>query len=414
MAFFWEGNTGGRITPAMATRKRNIAGDLLGESRTKANNWGEGLARVAQALSGTVLEGQAAEMSQAGADEVAALLAGLSPESGFGDISAALANPWLAESPGASAIAQALLGENMRRSDPMYGLSLDNARMGNERAAMELDALRNPAPAMPGYEFEGGQWWQMPPDGSIPTAVSDAPAPDMTSAIQNYEYLRAQGVDAATAQQAAFGGQTINVGGPSTMGTIPQGFAAVEDPTNPSGFRLEMIPGGPAAAEAAAAEEQAAMRDQQAGRYADVVLNDIDEALGLIGGNTTGILGSLLQQVPGTSSRNLDAMLQTIRANIGFDRLQAMRAASPTGGALGAVSDFENRQLQATLGNLEQSQSEEQLRRNLERVKETYLDIIHGPGNRPNGNGQSQANPDVMNSMQPTEIAPGITIRRLD
>lgn len=219
MAFFWEGNTGGRVTPAMATRKRNIAGDLLGESRTKANNWGEGLARVAQALSGTVLEGQAAEMSQAGADEVAALLAGLSPESGFGDISAALANPWLAESPGGSAIAQALLGENMRRSDPMYGLSLDSARMGNERAALELDALRNPAPAAPSFDFEGGQWWQRNPDGSVPFAVSDV-VPDPTTNMREYDAYAADEMAAGRIplgrleyEQAirSAGGQTINV-----------------------------------------------------------------------------------------------------------------------------------------------------------------------------------------------------------
>lgn len=424
--FQWVNNQA--VTPGQAKQARDMASSLAGSRRGVAQNGWEGLAQIANALSERSWRDEATRIEQEGQASVAGLLSGLSPESGFGDISAALANPWLAESPGGSAIASALLDENMRRSDPMYGLGL-------EKAQLELDRLRNPKAPEPikvGDVLLDPVTFEPLYDGRTDTGFTLSPGqqrfdalgnpiasvaqtePDLTNSIQNYEYLIGQGVDPASAQQAAFGGQTINVGGPSTMGTIPQGFAAVEDPTNPSGFRLEMIPGGPAAAEAAAAEEQAAMRDQQAGRYADVVLNDIDEALGLIGGNTTGILGSLLQQVPGTSSRNLDAMLQTIRANIGFDRLQAMRAASPTGGALGAVSDFENRQLQATLGNLEQSQSEEQLRRNLERVKETYLDIIHGPGNRPNGSGQSQANPDVMNSMQATEIAPGITIRRLD
>lgn len=398
MVFFWEGNTGGVTTPQQAARKRAISEAMLGQSRSGANNWGEGLARVAQALTGTVLEGRASDAERAGADEVAALLAGLSPESGFSDISAALANPWLAESPGAAAIAQALLGENMRRSDPMYGIGL-------EKAQLELDRLRNPAAPEPikvGDVLLDPVTFQPLYDGRTDTGFTLSPGqqrfdalgnpiasvaqtePDLTNAIQNYEYLIGQGVDPASAQQAAFGGQTINVGGPSTMGTIPQGFAAVEDPTNPSGFRLEMIPGGPAAAEAAAAEEQAAMRGEQAGRYSDVVMEDIDRALGLVGGDTTGMLGSLLQNIPGTNSRNLDALLQTIRSNIGFDRLQSMREASPTGGALGAVSDFENRQLQATLGNLEQSQTEEQLRRNLERVKEVYTNIMRKAAAYPN------------------------------
>lgn len=43
----------------------------------------------------------------------------------------------------------------------------------------------------------------------------------------------------------------VNTGatGPE-IGTIPQGFAAVRDPNNPSGFRMEAIPGGPAGIEA--------------------------------------------------------------------------------------------------------------------------------------------------------------------
>ena len=50
--------------------------------------------------------------------------------------------------------------------------------------------------------------------------------------------------------------------------------------------------------------------------------------------------------------------------------------ASPTGAALGPVSDFENRLLQATIGNLEQSQNKEQLLYNLERVLDIYTKII--------------------------------------
>ena len=60
-----------------------------------------------------------------------------------------------------------------------------------------------------------------------------------------------------------------------------------------------------------------------------------------------------------------------------------MRAASPTGGALGNVSDQEGARLASAYGNLEQSQSQAQFERNLKRVKNIYLDIVHGPGNGP-------------------------------
>jgi len=78
--------------------------------------------------------------------------------------------------------------------------------------------------------------------------------------------------------------------------------------------------------------------------------------------------------------RDTAANIDTIKANVGFDKLQAMREASPTGGALGQVSDFENRLLQAVLSNLDQAQSEQQFLDNLEIVEGVYADIVHGKG----------------------------------
>lgn len=91
--------------------------------------------------------------------------------------------------------------------------------------------------------------------------------------------------------------------------------------------------------------------------------------------------GSLLRFVPGTTAHDLDKTLDSIRANVSFDQLNAMRQASPTGGALGNVSNQENTKLEAALGSLEQSQSEAQFLRNLERVESIYADIVHGEGN---------------------------------
>lgn len=119
-------------------------------------------------------------------------------------------------------------------------------------------------------------------------------------------------------------------------------------------------------------------------RYANVVLEDIGKAKRLARDYwlipNTGV-GSFLSGIPGTNARDLAATLETIRSSVGFDRLQEMRKSSPTGGALGAVSDAENKMLQAALGSLEQSQSEEQFIANLDRVENIYLDIVHGTGN---------------------------------
>jgi hypothetical protein len=99
------------------------------------------------------------------------------------------------------------------------------------------------------------------------------------------------------------------------------------------------------------------------------------------------------------------ALLDGVRANIGFDKLQAMRAASPTGGALGQVSDSENKLLQSTLGSLTQAQSREQFKYTLDRLESQYLDIIHGKGNRPgksapSGGGLSAIEQQELNALR--------------
>lgn len=147
------------------------------------------------------------------------------------------------------------------------------------------------------------------------------------------------------------------------------------------------------------AQQRALLRRQQ---QATVVDDSIDRALQSASGWTTGFFGNVAARVPGTDAYDLARTLDTIRANIGFDKLQEMREQSPTGGALGPVSDFENRNLQAVLGNLEQSQSKEQFIYNLEQVRNAVRDIVHGSemqfidtyGN-PSGTAPAQGAPQV-------------------
>ena len=83
-----------------------------------------------------------------------------------------------------------------------------------------------------------------------------------------------------------------------------------------------------------------------------------------------GAMGKLLSGVWNTPQFNLAENLKTIKANIGFDRLQQMRNSSPTGGALGQVTEMENKLLQATVASMEQGQSGSQLVDNLKRVRD--------------------------------------------
>lgn len=96
------------------------------------------------------------------------------------------------------------------------------------------------------------------------------------------------------------------------------------------------------------------------------VASAIDKALDNANFWTTGIVGQLASAVPGSPAYDLARTLDTIKANIGFNELQTMRDNSPTGGALGAISERELAFLQSTITSIEQPQSEAQLRSNLE------------------------------------------------
>ena len=106
----------------------------------------------------------------------------------------------------------------------------------------------------------------------------------------------------------------------------------------------------------------------------DLVDETIDKALKIISPFTAGV-GSWAKIIPATPQKTLNGYLETIRANIGFDKLQQMRTDSPTGGALGQVSDFENRLLQAVKGSLDQGLNPSVLRQNIQRIKEDLANI---------------------------------------
>ncbi len=82
---------------------------------------------------------------------------------------------------------------------------------------------------------------------------------------------------------------------------------------------------------------------------------NITQALNNISGWSTEF-GAALGGWPGSQAQALKTILNTIKANVGFQSLQEMRANSPTGGALGQVSERELAYLQATMGDIAQEQ----------------------------------------------------------
>lgn len=107
-------------------------------------------------------------------------------------------------------------------------------------------------------------------------------------------------------------------------------------------------------------------------KSADGVMSKVDSALENISGLTTGLGGSVLSAVPGTPAYDLKSTVLTVKANLGFDRLQQMREQSPSGGALGNIAVAELEALQSTISSLDLNQSGEQLRENLIAIKRHY------------------------------------------
>lgn len=200
--------------------------------------------------------------------------------------------------------------------------------------------------------------------------ITSQQAPQEPESIRT---LRALAADPALMEaemqrrRAGAGNTTVNLGDRG-LTPPPPGFFR-PDPTKPG---LNIEPGGPAAAEAAERAAHEAATVKTVVNKSEGVLGAITEALDLVSPLTTGFTGTQFAKIEGTPSYNLSKTLETIKANIGFDRLQEMRAASPTGGALGQVAVKELEGLQASIASLDQGLSHKKLKDNLLKIQTHY------------------------------------------
>jgi len=110
-------------------------------------------------------------------------------------------------------------------------------------------------------------------------------------------------------------------------------------------------------------------------RKVDNTIRNVEQAIGLVSPTTTGAIGEARKNIPGVvggEARTLRNQIKVIQANLGFDELTAMRAASKTGGALGQVSERELDLLVSAKQALDQGGDDEVLRDNLLKVIEHY------------------------------------------
>ena len=295
----------------------------------------------------------------------------------MGGIASAMANPYMSEQQ--RGVLGMLMQQRMSQRDRQMELQMQAddpmRQMQLQKGRLELEQMQNPRPdPLRQLQLEKGQ---------LELQQMRNPQPKPTDDIREYEFARQQGYEGTfqdfmvATRKAGATSVNVNTGesGPQ-VGTIPQGYELHTDPQS-GALSMRPIPGGPEDM-----SEKTAAKEAQKSVSTNLVMDEISIARDLINGQdwnspTTGITGSLMSRIDSSDAGSLKNRLQTIKANIGFDKLQAMREASPTGGALGAVSEFENRLLQSVYGSLEQAQSADDLSYNLDRLEQVYTRIVN-------------------------------------
>lgn len=185
-------------------------------------------------------------------------------------------------------------------------------------------------------------------------------------------------------QQRQAGAPNVVVEGDrrTQVGTIPQGYQLVQAPGPQGGqrYRMEPIPGGPADLEGREDDARRANASGVQRRAARTVLDEVANAMELLEQNpgAAGRSALIARFDPESDTSRLQAAYETLQANLSFDRLQEMRANSPTGGALGNVTERELDLLSAATARLNPTDPADVQRRNLARVREIYTDTIKG------------------------------------
>lgn len=220
--------------------------------------------------------------------------------------------------------------------------------------------------------------------------MKNPPKAEPTSGMQNYQFLLSQGVSPEDAMARAFSnGTTVNVGGDSApgLGKLSSDFGYVLDPAtrqpvidpNTGLPQAAPVPGSPAWIEQQERQKKLDAGAQSRETSTAIITNAASrarEALRAPGLPATGTAGRLMSNLPESNAAEVRRQVAVLQSNARIENLQAMRAASPTGGALGAVSDSEGAMLAAKSGALDPDSPT--FERDLDDYERTLLRIVHG------------------------------------
>jgi len=205
---------------------------------------------------------------------------------------------------------------------------------------------------------------------------------------------------------------TQGVKPPANVGAPPAGYQIKYDAAgNPAS--MEPIPGSPAALEAEARTKMMGNQQSNKSTSSDVITNAARlarEAAQAPGLPATGMIGGVLSGLPETNAAELRRQVGVLTSNATVENLNAMRAASPTGGALGSVTEKEGAMLAAKSGALDPNSPN--FARDLEDYERTLLRVVHGQTKgdelftqtRPSSNPDIQAAKDAIAKGAPRDL----------
>ena len=124
--------------------------------------------------------------------------------------------------------------------------------------------------------------------------------------------------------------------------------------------------------------------EAKAQTYAQGMLDDITHIRELAKGGILpafGPAGIAGRRIPGTNAHAIDQTMESIKSRVSLSALQEMRNNSPTGAAMGNVSDKDTSLLENSITSLNLARNPEEVERSLQILENNFLNVVHGEGN---------------------------------
>ncbi len=262
-----------------------------------------------------------------------------------------------------------------READSAYALELKKEAKNRQAVNQTLELLTQKRPDLVPWVQSGAI---TPADAFNAVYKKDGKA---TDDITEYQYAVGQGYKGTfqnyMTDMKKAGAINVNIPGQPNIGTIPPGYAATQSPET-GAWSMQRIPGGPAEADANADAAKLTAKAGQAAVATRVVTSAAQRAREAAKNRLFGGVGQGVAQLnPYSDAAEVARQVEVLKSTAKVENLNAMRAASPTGGALGNVTEGEGAMLAAKSGALDPSSPNFQ--RDLDDYELTLLQVVHGP-----------------------------------